>query len=232
MEKFVYSYDPVTKEYAGAVQCCLCPITKTDWIVPADTTHIAPPDTENGFCAVFDGAAWIITPDLRGQPIYDTENGEEIGVVQILDFELQDNQTLDTPIVSPKGYKTVWENSAWVSKEDHRGEVIYSTINGDEILIETLGSYPENTTHHPRPDGYHMWDGQEWVFDPQHLWVVVREQRDALLRESDWIELSRRLTPEQKQAWIDYRDALFDLPDTQSDAQTLADIIWPTPPNV
>lgn len=60
-----------------------------------------------------------------------------------------------------------------------------------------------------------------------YLWIVIRDQRDALLRESDWTESSRRLTPEQKQAWIDYRDALFDLPDTQSDVQTLADIIWP-----
>lgn len=38
MIKIVYAYDPNTKEFLGTAHCRLCPVTQSDWIIPARTT--------------------------------------------------------------------------------------------------------------------------------------------------------------------------------------------------
>jgi len=56
-------------------------------------------------------------------------------------------------------------------------------------------------------------------------WVVIRNQRNRLLLESDWTQLSD--SPADKTAWAVYRQALRDITQ-QSDPFNL---IWPTAPN-
>lgn len=60
-------------------------------------------------------------------------------------------------------------------------------------------------------------------------WIPYREQRDKLLRESDWTQISdySLVTPEQQVLWAEYRQALRDLPETYPD---VSDIIWPEAP--
>ena len=53
----------------------------------------------------------------------------------------------------------------------------------------------------------------------------ARSQRDRLLTESDWTQVSD--APVDQQAWADYRQALRDVPQ-QSGFPT--DINWPTKP--
>lgn len=55
--------------------------------------------------------------------------------------------------------------------------------------------------------------------------LEARGLRDAMLRETDWMVLSDSGTPSQ--AWLDYRQALRDVP-SQSDFPD--NITWPTKP--
>ena len=61
-------------------------------------------------------------------------------------------------------------------------------------------------------------------------WIPFREQRDRLLRESDWTQIQdySLITEEERVLWEQYRQLLRDLPETYPDP---VDIIWPTAPN-
>lgn len=56
-------------------------------------------------------------------------------------------------------------------------------------------------------------------------WNIVRDQRNALLAQSDWTQLPD-VPLATKEAWATYRQALRDITD-QSDP---FNIVWPTPP--
>ena len=60
-------------------------------------------------------------------------------------------------------------------------------------------------------------------------WIPFREQRDQLLKDSDWTQISdyALVTEEEKVLWAEYRQALRDLPETYPDP---ADIVWPSKP--
>lgn len=68
----------------------------------------------------------------------------------------------------------------------------------------------------------------QWVireYDDAEKEINIRKMRDGLLRETDWMVLSDNLEPPQE--WLDYRQALRDVPqqDTFPNAVT-----WPTKP--
>lgn len=60
-------------------------------------------------------------------------------------------------------------------------------------------------------------------------WIPFREQRDQLLKESDWTQISdySLVTEEEKALWAEYRQALRDLPETYPNSE---DIVWPDVP--
>jgi hypothetical protein len=59
-------------------------------------------------------------------------------------------------------------------------------------------------------------------------WDIVRANRNALLGNSDWTQLSDApLTPEQKESWTDYRRQLRDLPQPYT---TPEEVIYPDMP--
>ncbi|MFZ2469464.1 MAG: tail fiber assembly protein [Parvibaculum sedimenti] len=76
-------------------------------------------------------------------------------------------------------------------------------------------------------------DGKPVALDPpaptaEELWARVRRQRDALLSACDWTQMSDApLAAEVKAAWTAYRQALRDIPETQTDP---ANIVWPAAP--
>ena len=59
-------------------------------------------------------------------------------------------------------------------------------------------------------------------------WKLIRQERDRLLAETDWIVLSD--TGTISTAWKNYRKSLRDLPSDQSSKTTYADITWPSKP--
>ena len=60
----------------------------------------------------------------------------------------------------------------------------------------------------------------------EEQWTSIREQRNAKLAESDYMSYSD--SPTMSSAWKTYRQALRDLPASESDPD---DITWPTKPS-
>lgn len=60
-------------------------------------------------------------------------------------------------------------------------------------------------------------------------WIPFREQRDQLLRNSDWTQIGdySLISAEEKALWAAYRQELRDLPETYPNS---ADIVWPDVP--
>lgn len=56
-------------------------------------------------------------------------------------------------------------------------------------------------------------------------WIVIRAERDAKLAASDWTQIAD--APVDDLVWATYRQALRDLPQTQTDP---FNIVWPTAP--
>jgi hypothetical protein len=67
------------------------------------------------------------------------------------------------------------------------------------------------------------------ILQPELLtWDRIRAQRNQLLSQSDWTQLADApLSPEQKQAWAAYRQALRDVP---SSFTTPEEVVWPEIP--
>lgn len=67
----VYGFDPQTKEYTGPVTPDICHASlqrnELNFLSPAFTTEVAPPDTPRGSKAVWDGGSWSIVADHRGE---------------------------------------------------------------------------------------------------------------------------------------------------------------------
>ena len=68
------------------------------------------------------------------------------------------------------------------------------------------------------------------IIDPYHY---LRKERNQLLQQTDWRATVDYPNPD-KQAWLDYRQALRDLPET-ADPQLdengqLINIVWPEEP--
>lgn len=59
--------------------------------------------------------------------------------------------------------------------------------------------------------------------------MALRKRRDEILKETDKYTIPDwpHSTPESKQAWLDYRQALRDLPTNTTD---LENPVWPSPP--
>jgi hypothetical protein len=71
----------------------------------------------------------------------------------------------------------------------------------------------------------------EWVEPEPHkeswTWESIKSVRDKLLSKTDWT-VSVDATPKpSKQAWLDYRQALRDIPQKFSNPN---EVVWPTKP--
>lgn len=58
-------------------------------------------------------------------------------------------------------------------------------------------------------------------------WDAIKEQRDQLLKESDWIGATDAQPKPSKEAWLTYRQALRDITKTFSSPEA---VVWPTKP--
>lgn len=68
-------------------------------------------------------------------------------------------------------------------------------------------------------------------------WYRIRKERNIKLTETDWTQIpDNSLTPEKRNEWSIYRQALRDITTTQtitvddSDFPKVSSITWPTPP--
>ena len=66
-------------------------------------------------------------------------------------------------------------------------------------------------------------------------WFRIRLERNEKLTATDWTQIpDNSLTPEKRNEWLFYRQALRDIPNTQTitvdDKCQTTEIEWPTPP--
>jgi hypothetical protein len=109
----------------------------------------------------------------------------------------------------------------------------------------TSGGIPNDVNDHcvrvPVPDGVDYTcsmvvkdeNGVSIVADPVKVtdkqWEQVRADRNRRLAECDWTQfVDSPLSQELKNAWSEYRQALRNIPSTNTDPTQVA---WPTPPS-
>ena len=68
-EKIVFSYDRITKEYAGEYKCQKDPMKEGSFLMPANATEKEPPKTHTFEVACYINGKWEIKPDYRGQKV-------------------------------------------------------------------------------------------------------------------------------------------------------------------
>ena len=108
-------------------------------------------------------------------------------------------------ILSKKWYGTLWT----LSEDD------YNTLNW----------YPENTVPKPTEAEIRAFDAEVSL---ELRWDIVREERNGLLVESDWTQLNNApLTPEQVSEWVNYRQALRNVPQQGVEPEN---VVWPSKP--
>lgn len=64
-------------------------------------------------------------------------------------------------------------------------------------------------------------------FNLPSTWEKIRAQRNQLLIQSDWINMPDATPKPNKEAWLDYRQALRDIPSTFNSSES---VIWPQKP--
>ncbi len=80
-------------------------------------------------------------------------------------------------------------------------------------------------------DNYKIIDG-EAVEQTIDFWIAVRIERNTLLSESDWTQMSDSpLSDSKKTEWATYRQSLRDLPTTNSSASSYDDVTFPNEPS-
>lgn len=123
-------------------------------------------------------------------------------------FLLPAGATFVEPPQVSEGKQAVWKSDAWEVQDIPEPEP--PTLVGPEI--------PEPPTPDPDPEP-----------EPEPLtWDSIRAERNFKLSQSDWTQLADApLSPEQKQDWTVYRQALRDLP---SAFATVEEVVWPTAP--
>lgn len=149
------------------------------------------------------------------------------------------NSTLIDPGEDVAGHVWVFNGSAWVSKEDHRGKMVYSTATGVEVIVKYIGDIKDGFTTTAPVTPYDKWDGTQWVTDAdaQHAAdVAVSAQTKSALRavaddEIDWLQdaVDTGIATDEEitllAAWKTYRVQLMRIK-----TDTAPDIEWPLEP--
>jgi len=167
--------------------------------------HYATTDNRIGSASELPDGAVEISRERYKELIDAKASGERVTTVD------GDIVTYDPPVYSPDGTK-------------------YNDRDPDEPLITQA---PPEELHVPQ------WDGEQWIEGEtaeqresreqareQKEADEERERRNALLAESDWSVLPDAPVADQ-QAWIDYRQALRDVPEQEGFP---TDINWPIKP--
>ncbi|ELJ8292946.1 tail fiber assembly protein [Enterobacter roggenkampii] len=153
------------------------------------------------------------------------------------------NSCIDAPGEGKEGFAICRTDdlSAWEYIADHRGEVVYSTHTGEEVLISILGDYPTDTTVIAPTTSFDKWDGSKWIIDSsakRDAEIAASEQlRKDLISQADEVMADWRVMlmlgdigdedKEKLSAWMGYKKELKAV-----DVSTAPDVSWPAQPEV
>lgn len=140
---------------------------------------------------------------------------------------------------SVEGNVLIFTDGVWKQEEDHRGDIVYSTENGEASTVDYIGLIKDGYTSVAPSTPYDKWNGKKWVTDAnaQHAANVeaADQHKVALLADAQetislWqTELQLSIISEEDKAsltdWVNYIKEVKAV-----DTSTATDITWPTPP--
>lgn len=173
---------------------------------------------------------------------YDAESGEFTGATDEYlpqGVGVPANACSSAPPSVDAGFVAIYQQGAWQVVADHRGETIYSTLDGAVIEIRSPGDYPTGTTPLAPATVFDKWDGEEWVTDTDALQAatirIAEAEKTARIVEANNVTqlwqtqlLLGVITDADKvslTAWMKYAQAVQSL-----DTGIVQDITWPEKP--
>lgn len=75
-----YLFDANSGEYSGEVSCQAHPLHEGEWLVPDNSTELAPPHTTANQVALFKERQWCIESDYREQTVYAKADQTELKI--------------------------------------------------------------------------------------------------------------------------------------------------------
>ena len=190
-------------------------IHETEWQCRRNTKGLSKPEYW----------AWEETiKDSDGVPDYSGESGYTIVECTDEDVETRLGQLNDyitsVPTVYNIKYYATKRDSEIVDVEAHTIPA-HKDEDGNDVAEEDVATTYVQT----------HFIGDDSAKDARLLseeWKLIRQERDRLLAETDWMVLSD--TGTISTTWKNYRKSLRDLPSDQSSKTTYADITWPSKP--
>lgn len=142
---------------------------------------------------------------------------------------------------SVEGNVLIFTDGVWKQEEDHRGDIVYSTENGEASTVDYIGLIKDGYTSVAPSTPYDKWSGKKWVTntDAKHVADVeaANQQKTALLDEAQetirlWqTELQLGIISDEDKAsltdWVNYIKEIKAV-----DTSTAPDIVWPTTPGL
>ncbi|WP_067710497.1 tail fiber assembly protein [Erwinia sp. ErVv1] len=154
-------------------------------------------------------------------------------------ISIPENSTILPPPETKKNTLSIFQDGAWHTIKDHRGETIYSTIDGGAINITQPGDYPSETTSLKPSTNFDKWNGMAWITDANAQKAAsIKEaelKKEVLIKEANektqaWQTqlLLGIISDEDKDSlitWMKYVQAVQAV-----DPQTAPSITWPVKP--
>ena len=110
------------------------------------------------------------------------------------------------------------------------GEILYSTTTDTPIDVMGLQDGEGIITGNYQSNEHIIVDGKA-VIRTDNVLEILRANRDSLLTESDWTQMTDSpLSASKKTEWATYRQALRDLPANNSSASSIDDVTFPNKP--
>lgn len=128
----VYNFLPHTHEFIGESDAYIPPHTG----LPANCTHIPPPEVTAAFVAVFDDKenAWSQIEDHRGKAVFDTGTGMQIYISELGPLPV------NTTSLAPDGLYQKWNGDEWVKDEEaEKAANLRETENRKASLLREAG---------------------------------------------------------------------------------------------
>ncbi len=178
----IYHYHHETGEYLKTTEAKLDPREskiqdQEVYLIPACATSVAPPQAEEGMARVFDGAAWNLVEDHRGESLYAVSDGQITTITEL--GTIPDGHTLEVPpagMVQPQYVDGEWIETAIV----FQGIAVLSKDDVDVITrqrIIALGEEKAKTEKLLAGDGEcTIWDD----FIAQRA-IILQEGEDCIL---------------------------------------------------
>ena len=110
------------------------------------------------------------------------------------------------------------------------GEILYSTTTDTPIDVMGLQDGEGIITGNYQSNEHIIVDGKP-VIRTDNVLEILRANRDSLLTESDWTQMSDSpLSNAKKTKWANYRQALRDLPANNGSVTSIDDVSFPNKP--